>query len=142
MKEIRLYITEKLKLNKDSGIEMSEYTKTICEILDILDDDITDAISEWVGDYSKEFMYLYAFYVDTKHRWNEKAEYDNIKLIKMSESTVRFAKDTADISEVIYKSDKYENSVDNIVEIRVQGNDMIVFFESGGWHPVIFEKKK
>lgn len=141
MKEIGLYITEKLKLNRDSGIKISEYANIICEILDISDEKITDAISEWVDDYSKEFMYLYAFYADTKYKWNEKVEYDNIKLIRMSESTIRFAKDTADISEVIYKSDKHEKSVDNIAEIRIQGNDMIVFFESGGWHPVIFEKK-
>lgn len=141
MKEIGLYISEKLKLNRDSGIKISEYVNIICEILDILDENIIDVISDWVDNYSKEFMYLYVFYVDNRYKWSEKVQYDNIKLIRMSESTMRFAKDTSDVSKTIYKSDKHEKSVDNIAEIRVQGNDMIVFFESGGWHPVIFEKK-
>lgn len=143
MKEIRLYISEKLKLNRDSEDKnYSEYTHTICDIIEVSDNNIKTAINEWVGDYSDTFMYLYVFAIDAKHRWSEKCNHDNIKLVKMGESTMRFVRDAEDRSEIIYKSDKYEDSVDNIAEIRVCGTDLMVFFETSSWQPVIFEKKR
>lgn len=132
MNNLSTYITEKLRINKDTKISNS-LIDNVMQIIGVEDKKIREEISLWISDYSKK-LYCYVSDIDYKYRYNE-FSFDNISINKVNYKMMERAKQIANQS-TIYKC-KHED--EPIEKITLSQNDLAVYFNTS-WNPVIFEK--
>lgn len=138
MKIISEYITEKLKIDKDSTIKLNPYVEGMIYIIDEkVNDEIEKLLTDWIGDYKNKTLYCYLSKFDYKERFPGVGRYKNISINPVDDKQMEHAKEIS-FGELKYIDKTEKESIQSILMVQY---DLAVYFKDRKY-PIVFEKTK